>query len=117
MPFKTNGFTKATPKSIRTSEKCFLNPDHHPKIQDTPLPNPKHLTCPTRKNCLSSNPKTLKFLTDVSPKHSLGRTQAQRIALKFMADCGLAGGFGHLAGGLEKGFDLGAGNDDLPQRF
>ena len=59
----------------------------------------------------------LKMLTDVSPKHSLGPTQPQRIGFEFMAGRGLGDGFGHIAGCLEKGFQLLPGNEDLPQRF
>ena len=102
MPFKTNGFTKATPKSTPTSTSRLLQ---------TILQTKELLTI------RQPSTKWTKRLLDNTPKHSLGQTQPQRIGFQFMAERGLAGGFGHITGGLEKGFDLGAGNEDLPQGF
>ena len=54
---------------------------------------------------------------DNTPKHSLGRAQPGEIGLELMAERGLAEGFGHVTGGLEKGFQLLPGDQDLPQGF
>jgi hypothetical protein len=61
--------------------------------------------------------KLTKRLLDNTPKHSLGQAQPGESGLEFMAERGLADGFGHIAGCLEKGFELLPGNEDLPQRF